>query len=275
MAEEVKVAQAQTEQVQETEQPVVQQSNNERECARLHGEIQRTIEQYNAALESGDYAVMRTADATLGELEAEYAKVKKALTFEQFNKSENPRLTAVTTREYAVIGHKADSESGTYEMSTRQKFVDLADYCKKVDGKTPMWVYQVAKLGYLIAIRNSSDLKVAAENLKQIKDNYTLSEIAKKLELGETVASNTKVVKLLQTIIDGILFEDDGKGKNKHKVCNHDVVYLEHGFMKLGKKAGSLSLPSEKTIERMVADIAWRVVTGSVYSVNGTIIGAK
>ncbi len=217
-------------------------------------------------------------EKTLEDYESEYAQTKKAAMYEMFKAAKDPIMTAVCTREYEVLGHKAVSEDGIvtgYATVNKLKLVDLADFFKKLNGSVPEWVHKTEKLGYLISLRVAKDLKVAADNLAKIKDNYAMSELAKKIELGETPTSNTKTCKALQDIIDGIIFADDGNGKNQYKVCNHDVVYLEHGFMKLGKNAGSLVLPAAKTVQRMIADIAWRVVTNGTYSANGTILKDK
>lgn len=253
-------------------------TNNEKMLAQYSEKIRNGVAALNQALSEGDLEAMNKAERELEEAEGNYAAVKKAAVFESFDASENPIMTAVCTREYNVFGHKAIKEKDIitgYEQTEKLKLVDLADFFKKRDGKYPDWVYKTEKLGYLISLRVAKDINVAAENMAKVKDNYAMSELAKKIELGETPTSNTKTCKALQEVLDGVIFEDDGNGKNKYKVCNHDVAYLEQGFMKLGKNAGSLVLPAAKTVQRMIADIAWRVVTGSSYSAVGTILKEK
>ena len=111
--------------------------------------------------------------------------------------------------------------------------------------------------------------------IKQICDSFYMNKLARQIELGETPDSNTAICKQLQQVLDGILYEDNGKGKNVYRVNNHDVAYLLMCYTKRGKKTLSVAVAKNAYMHRLIADVAHRIVTNKAYDLEYRMISAE
>lgn len=68
--------------------------------------------------------------------------------------------------------------------------------------------------------------------------------------------------------------EDNGKGKNTHRVNNHDVAYLLMCYTKRGKKVLSVAVAKNAYIHRLVLDVMHRIVTGKAYDLEYRMVSA-
>ena len=236
------------------------------------------IEEYNDALKKNDFAVMTRAEGELKEVEASYAEAKSVEVFAELKEKENPVREAIATHSYFVIGHKTIKEDGVvkgfelYDDKVRQ--IDLVKFCKfcKLD---TMWANAVERFNQLLTLRAANELKMTKAQIKKICDSYYMSDLARKVEMGETPDSKTAICKQLQQVLDGILFEDNGKGKNVYRVNNHDVAYLLMCYSKRGKKVLTVAVAKSAYVHRLVMDVAHRIVTGKTYDLEYKMVAEK
>lgn len=239
----------------------------------LRTEIIEKIEEYNAALRENNYVKAVQVEQDLKDTETAYAEARSVQVFTELKAGENPLKNAVLRHSYTVLTHRAKRTEGVTtgfeiveESDERAKMrqIDLVKFCKFCELPTD-WQYKVEKFNQLLALRAANELKMTKTQMKSICDSFYMNELAKKAELGETPDSNTAICKQLQTILDDILFEDNGKGKNVYRVNNHDVAYLLMCYTKRGKKALSVAVAKHSYLHRLVLDVAHRVAAGKAY----------
>lgn len=238
----------------------------------LRSSIIEQIELFNNALKDGDFSAMAKAETELKEAESQYADIKATEVFDEVGDDENPIKSAIVKYWYPVLSHKNIREDGKLirfelvEDKMRQiDLVKLAKYCNiNAD-----WQYAIEKFNQLLCLRAAHELKLSKKDIDQICQSFYMNKLSRAVELGETPDSNTQICKQLQKIIDAMVFEDDGKGKNKYKVNNHDVAYLLMCYTKKdNKKALTISTAKHGVMHRLVMDIAHRVILGKVYGLD-------
>lgn len=239
--------------------------------------IVKKIGEYNAALKENDLAKAAHAEQELKEAEAAYAEAKCIEVFGELAKSENPVKAAVAMHSYLVVSHRPLREDGVVTgfeiVEDKVRQIDLVKFCEFCKLPT-MWKYAVEKFNQLLAMRTATELKMTKAQIKKICDSFYMSDLARQVEMGGTPDSNTAICKQLQQVIDGILFEDNGKGKNVHRVNNHDVAYLLMCYTKRGKKTLSVAVAKNAYIHRLVLDVMHRVVTGKAYDLEYRMVSA-
>ncbi len=231
------------------------------------------IEAYNAALKMNDAVKIANAANELKDAESDYADEKMRSVFQSLSEKENVILEAVKMRVFGVVGHTTERENGVIKRvvidETRTREIDLLELCKFC-GKSMEWKYKAEKFNQLLTLRVASELKVPTARMKEICDSFYMSEIAQEKESGKTPDSNTAMCKELQKVFDLILFEDDGKGKNRWKVNNHDIAYMVMAYTRRSnKKALTISVAKQSYTNRLIFDVMHRVVTNKVYDVDG------
>lgn len=239
--------------------------------------IVKKIGEYNEALKANDLAKAAHAEQELKEAEAAYAEAKCIEVFGELAKSENPVKAAVAMHSYLVVSHRAMREervvTGFEIVEDKVRQIDLVKFCEFCKLPT-MWKYAVEKFNQLLAMRTATELKMTKAQIKKICDSFYMSDLARQVEMGGTPDSNTAICKQLQQVIDGIMFEDNGKGKNVHRVNNHDVAYLLMCYTKRGKKTLSVAVAKNAYIHRLVLDVMHRVVTGKAYDLEYRMVSA-
>ena len=112
--------------------------------------------------------------------------------------------------------------------------------------------------------------KLIGGDCKKIATTYYLREVAESIDMGKTPTSTTQVCKAWQKGIAAILPNDNGDGKPIYKVNNYDVCYLD---MLYGKKSTkeliTISVSKDTFLRRVLVDIAYRLITGGKYGVDG------
>lgn len=244
-----------------------------------YNEIVEKIGEYNAALKENNFAAMSHVKEGLKEAEASYAEIKRMEVFTELAKSENPVKAAITTYSYLIVSHREkrneDRVTEGFEIvDNKVRQIDLLKFCEFCNIPT-MWQYAVERFNKLLALRTANELKMSKTQIKKLCSKFNISKIARQIELGETPDSNTAICRELQQILDGILFEDNGKGKNIYRANTHDVAYLLACYGKRGKKKLSIVIPNHAYIQRLIFDIAYRIVTNKVYDLEYRMIPAE
>lgn len=235
------------------------------------------IGEYNEALKANDLAKTARIEQELKDAEAAYAEVKCVEVFRELAQSENPVKAAVTMHSYLVVSHRAKREEGSVTgfeiVEDKVRQIDLVRFCEFCKLPTS-WKYAVEKFNQLLAMRTATELKMTKAQIKKICDSFYMNDLARKVEMGDTPDSNTAICKQLQQVVDGVLFEDNGKGKNVFRVNNHDVAYLLMCYTKRGKKTLSVAVAKNSYIHRLVLDVMHRIVTNKSYDLEYRMISA-
>lgn len=233
------------------------------------------INEYNEALKENDLTKATHAEQELKDAEAAYAEAKCVEVFGELAKSESPIKAAVAMHSYLVVSHRAKREEGSVTgfeiVEDKVRQIDLVKFCEYIHTPT-MWKYSVEKFNQLLALRTATELKMTKAQIKKICDSFYMNDLSRKVEMGETPDSNTAICKQLQQVVDAILFEDNGKGKNVYRVNNHDVAYLLMCYTKRGKKVLSVAVAKNAYIHRLVLDVMHRIVTGKSYDLEYRMI---
>lgn len=248
------------------------ENRKEKVLSELREGIEGQIKLFNESLKNGDFSAMAKAETELKELETEYADLKQTEVFDEVGETDNPIKAAIVKYWYPTLSHKNIREDGKLvrfglvDDKMRQiDLVKLAKYCNiKAD-----WQYKIEKFNQLLCLRAAHELKLTKKEIEGICNSFYMNKLSREVEMGGTPDSNTQICKQLQMIVDEMVFEDDGKGKNKYKVNNHDVAYLLMCYTKKNnKKALSISTAKHSVVHRLVMDIEHRVILGKVYSLD-------
>lgn len=240
-------------------------------------EVEDRIEAYNKAIAKNDFAAMARIEAELKEAEKAYAAQSQNEVFDVCKKSENPVLKAVEMYTYPVLAHRRMLSDGVlvgFELvEDRVKQLDLVKLCKWCD-MPHLWEYKVERLGNLLCMRVATELGLSKAQVAQIEKLYYMNALARKAEMtGAVPTSNTQLVKLLQEVIDSVLFvEGDKPGMNKFRCNNRDVAYFLACYTKRGRKELSVSVAKNSYVHTLVMDVMHRIVTGKVYDVEFKMI---
>lgn len=243
-------------------------------------DVRECIALYNAALRENDFAKMARIESELKEAEKAYATQSQNELFDVCKKSENPVLKAVELYTYPILAHKRVMDDGVFIgfelVEDRVKQLDLVKLCKWCD-MSHLWEYKVERLGNLLCMRVANELGLSKAQVAQIEKLYYMNALARKAEMtGAVPTSNTQLVKLLQEVIDSILFvAGDNPEMNKYRCNNRDVAYFLACYTKRGRKELSVSVAKNSYVHTLVMDVMHRIVTGKVYDVEFKMVKDK
>lgn len=218
-------------------------------------------------------------DATIKEIEDAKAEMKSAQSdaaaaytmqaYDEFLADENPMIAALTAREYASIGVKElkDEETkattGFVVDEERSVLVNIAGletyYRSKITGnkkdKTlaadPNWLRVVQKFNLLLCMREGRRLHLSPS---EVAKTFSISDSAAKVELGKEPDSEEKVRKMMQNVVNAILFIPEGD-ENKIAVDKYDTAFLLGGYTKKNRKALSLAAANNRQLLDLLTDI--------------------
>lgn len=242
--------------------------------AELCADAEVQVKAWNTAMFEKKLDIAANANATLENIEKDYLAQAQLETFAECAEAEKPMLAAIEKFSFQIVRHvdKTNKESDliTREIVMKDRQIDLLrfeEYCTKTGkdsiANDPMWKFMVQRFNQLLCLRAARELKI---DPKAIADSYFLAEKAKEIEMGKTPDSNTQILKQLQSCIDAIIFEDDGKGKNAYKADSHDVAYLLMTYTRKGKNALAVATANHSTIRNQITAICYRIVTKADYT---------
>lgn len=218
-----------------------------------------------------DYEGYTTAMSDLEKAEKDYAAVAAITMYDEYAKKDNPIIEIIKAYCYVALGHKEernkedDNRVVAVKSVTKERRVDLLEFCKRA-GLDTTWKYAASKFNQLMCMRVAKDL---GADLDKVATSYLMEDIAKAVDLGETPTSNTQVCKALQQVIDEMIPNEDENGKRIYKCNNHDVSYLEDVYCKWSSSKLTVKVSKDTIFRRILVDIAYRLVTGGRYDVDG------
>lgn len=252
------------------------------ECA---AKLRELIQQYNDELNQAapNKNLLDSIEEQAKEVQGQAKSARKAEIYDQLDKAANPMLEAARMGEFDYEGFRIDKETGEMEPMVRVAVIRAADYTthllklstSKVTGaRFPKngvfthghaWEYMCEKLGLLLAYRAQKELGGSPEVLSELLKTYPIREAAQKEKAGATPTSNTQLLKLLQPIIDALVWEDDGKGGNAVKANGKDVAFLVNCFTSHGKGIGSIKVLKGQKVADYIFEAVHMIVTGKPY----------
>lgn len=230
----------------------------------IQADLTAKVLEYNSLMKDANFTEAEKASNAVSEFVKEYAAVAQKNQFEVFHASNNPMLEAVKQLTYPVLTVKNSVDEKTSVpikvIDTKDAYIDLLKLQKYIGeniGKEENWEYMIENFNFRMTLGVAKDLGI---DTKKINDSYAMNKLAKEMEDGKAVVSNTKKLAVLQEIITAML----GDG---YKVNSHDVAYLNNIYCKKGKKALTVVCSNHRYMRQYIAEIAHRVVCGEKYGV--------
>lgn len=212
--------------------------------------LEKSVEQWNASLKNLAYAGFLTADKPL------IAAIRQFYVTTYRVKETRDQDTRKTTDISVMPNEKTRIDA--------EKFCEFANLDRK-------WLHGCSNLLALLQLRKTDIYTLKPDELSE-KSYYFISAVRKKAK-GETPDSNTKIVAQLQEIVDEAIFEDNGKGQNKHKCTHRDIAFIEdcaHQFDPKAK-AGIKSLKT-RGFQTVMVSVLYTMLTGEKYTVKNAKI---
>lgn len=238
---------------------------------------------YDAALKAAndalgknpiDVTAYNKAMSELDAAEADYAALAANKMYDEYAKKDNPIIEIIKAYSYKTLRHREktsnDKDDKRHIVSVdpveKERQIDLLAFCKRAKLDTN-WQYTASKFNQLMCLRQAKEL---GANIQKIAKSYFLQDAVKKIDMGGTPTSNTQVCKLLQRVIDEMIPNEDEEGKPIYKVNNYDVRYLDDLYGQKSKNAKiTVRVSNDTYLRRILVDIAYRLVTGGMYGVDG------
>ena len=158
--------------------------------------------------------------------------------YDRLSKESDPMIAAVKQFyvELKRVVEDKDKDTGRVtgvNIETKKARIDLAKFCDfaKLDKS---WINDTTRLLALLVSKKKNLLAMSSEELA--KESLIFNEVVQELKDGETPNSNTQIVRLIQTIVDGAIFVDNGKGENAYRCTNHDILFISEAILKFNAK---------------------------------------
>lgn len=192
--------------------------------------------------------------------------------FDGFLATENPMLSAIKQGYVDLYASKSERNNLTgaesWVMSKKENvvidIVSLEKHAKRKIFANGQWVWWIERFIHCLTQKAIEEIGTAEEKEKYLK-NHQLSETARKCDVGANPTSYASLTKALQAVVDGIIFEDNGKGLNKWKIDKRDVKYLIYLAFRKGKGKRSIAIPKDTTVVSLITEVCNRLVTGGEY----------
>lgn len=213
-------------------------------------------------------------DDSIEECVNEYTARARRECFISCKDSTDPMLEAIRRLQFKTIRAKdtklPESEIHHVDIEDTLKYIDLKaldQFCGGI-GKDVKWYFAIQKFNYLLTARavkeligdgDGAEARISSE-LQKLNDSYNMKEIAKSIELGEDLTSNSAILDSLKKVIAMMIGDE-------YKPLTHDVRYLKMVYTKKGKKALSVNCADHSHLTQYIADICHRIVTGGHYDV--------
>lgn len=215
--------------------------------------LQEDIKEINDKIKEDIFAGFIATDSPfLSALKDPYFKVKKL---------------SIKKDDKGVITLKLDeSEALINLIELEDYYIDLPNSkgMLSVDGQ---WRYSIEAVARVFAQRLAKSIEAKNEKTYFADKKNALSDNANGIKLPDAT-SNNQTEKLLQFIVDGIVFEGKCKEKktNKYKVIAKDIAYVESLLASEGK-TGAVKVCGASKMLRLITKMAHRIVTKGDYSI--------
>lgn len=211
------------------------------EIAELLHSVSENVSKLNLMLMNEDFAILRA--------------------------TERPMYTAIMVLEMNRITLGQDKENGKYMLVDGKKIIDLAAFdrfCepKKISNESG-WVYRADNMARLLSAYATAEL---GGDWKELLNVYRLNKHTERTQEKNPVSKKT-LTRELQSLVDAIIFIDNGKKENQIKVTSQDIAFMVLTACKAGKKPKTVVMPKGNTIIKLVVQVINRILKGDSYEV--------
>lgn len=211
------------------------------EIAKLLHSVSENVSKLNLMLTNEDFAILRA--------------------------TERPMYTAIMVLEMNRITLGQDKENGKYMLVDGKKIIDLAAFnrfCEpqKISNESG-WVYRADNMARLLSAYATAEL---GGDWKELLNVYRLNKHTERTQEKNPVSKKT-LTRELQSLVDAIIFIDNGKRENQIKVTSQDIAFMVLTACKAGKKPKTVVMPKGNTIIKLVVQVINRILKGDSYEV--------
>lgn len=211
------------------------------EIAKLLHDISENVSKLNLMLTNEDFAILRA--------------------------TERPMYTAIMVLEMNRVTLGQDKENGKYMLVDGKKIIDLAAFdrfCapKKISNESG-WVYRADNMARLLSAYATAEL---GGDWKELLNVYRLNKHTERTQEKNPVSKKT-LTRELQSLVDAIIFIDNGKKENQIKVTSQDIAFMVLTACKAGKQPKTVTMPKGNTIIKLVVQVINRILKGDSYEV--------
>ena len=198
------------------------------------------------------------------------SKLNLMLTNEDFailRETERPMYTAIMVLEMNRVTLGQDKENGKYMLVDGKKIIDLAAFnrfCEpqKISNESG-WIYRADNMARLLSAYATAEL---GGDWKELLNVYRLNKHTERTQEKNPVSKKT-LTRELQSLVDAIIFIDNGKKENQIKVTSQDIAFMVLTACKAGKKPKTVVMPKGNTIIKLVVQVINRILKGDSYEV--------
>lgn len=211
------------------------------EIAKLLHSVSENVSKLNLMLTNEDFAILRA--------------------------TERPMYTAIMVLEMNKVTLGQDKENGKYMLVDGKKIIDLAAFnrfCEpqKISNESG-WIYRADNMARLLSAYATAEL---GGDWKELLNVYRLNKHTERTQEKNPVSKKT-LTRELQSLVDAIIFKDNGKGQNEIKVTSQDIAFMVLTACKAGKKPKTVVMPKGNTIIKLVVQVINRILKGDSYEV--------
>lgn len=219
---------------------ILENKPNDEIAKLLHG-VSENVSKLNLMLMNEDFAILRA--------------------------TERPMYTAIMVLEMNRITLGQDKENGKYMLVDGKKIIDLAAFnrfCEpqKISNESG-WVYRADNMARLLSAYATAEL---GGDWKELLNVYRLNKHTERTQEKNPVSKKT-LTRELQSLVDAIIFIDNGKKENQIKVTSQDIAFMVLTACKAGKKPKTVVMPKGNTIIKLVVQVINRILKGDSYEV--------
>ena len=187
--------------------------------------------------------------------------------FSVLRASDRPMYNAIMALEMSKITLGQDKENGKYMLVDGKKIIDLAAFnrfCepKKISNESG-WVYRADNMARLLSAYATAEL---GGDWKELLNVYRLNKHTERTQEKNPVSKKT-LTRELQSLVDAIIFIDNGKKENQIKVTSQDIAFMVLTACKAGKQPKTVAMPKGNTIIKLVVQVINRILKGDSYEV--------
>ena len=198
------------------------------------------------------------------------SKLNLMLTNEEFSvlrASDKPMYNAIMALEMSKITLGQDKENGKYMLVDGKKIIDLAAFnrfCEpqKISNESG-WIYRADNMARLLSGYATAEL---GGDWKELLNVYRLNKHTERTQEKNPVSKKT-LTRELQSLVDAIIFIDNGKKENQIKVTSQDIAFMVLTACKAGKQPKTVTMPKGNTIIKLVVQVINRILKGDSYEV--------
>lgn len=211
------------------------------EIAKLLHSVSENVSKLNLMLTNEDFAILRA--------------------------TERPMYTAIMVLEMNKVTLGQDKENGKYMLVDGKKIIDLAAFnrfCEpqKISNESG-WIYRADNMARLLSAYATAEL---GGDWKELLNVYRLNKHTERTQEKNPVSKKT-LTRELQSLVDAIIFIDNGKKENQIKVTSQDIAFMVLTACKAGKKPKTVVMPKGNTIIKLVVQVINRILKGDSYEV--------